>query len=211
MRQMILPLVLLGAALSAGCASMNADECRTANWEVVGYEDGSLGAPSSRVGNHRKSCAEHGVSPDLQAYTTGYDKGVRTYCVPDTAFALGKAGRNLPAVCPADLYKPFAAAFEEGRTVYLDIKKVNEQIAVLDKDIKKLNKQMEFLTSAREEVGADGQPPSRQEIDSADELIRRLEMDVQELQLQREQHTSELQTLRAATRRGGESATSARR
>ncbi len=54
--------------LISGCATMGKDECLTSNWRSIGYEDGARGYPPERIGNHRKACAKHSVSPDLQTY-----------------------------------------------------------------------------------------------------------------------------------------------
>jgi hypothetical protein len=203
MQRIHLSLLFLIAVFSSGCATMNADECQMADWQVIGYEDGSSGKPSTQIGDHRKACAKHGVSPDLQAYTQGYDKGIRTYCVQDTAFALGKKGQNMPSVCPTDVNQSFSAAYEEGRMIFLDIQKVNKQIAGVDKEIKEINQEIEFLLASKYEVGANGKRPTKQEQEAAGRLIRRQEIEVQELQNQREEYDSNLQRLRAVTHISG--------
>ena len=50
------------------CATLNKDECLTADWYQIGYEDGAKGYPLSRIGKHRKACAKHGVTPDMPPY-----------------------------------------------------------------------------------------------------------------------------------------------
>ena len=39
-----LATTLLALGIMSGCATMNADECRNADWRIVGYEDGLQGA-----------------------------------------------------------------------------------------------------------------------------------------------------------------------
>ena len=80
--RLALPLAAI-ACLLAGCSStMSKDECRTVDWRTVGYEDGVAGRSGERIGEHRKACAEHGVTPDLNAYRAGRAEGLREYCQP---------------------------------------------------------------------------------------------------------------------------------
>jgi hypothetical protein len=76
----------------AGCAGMSEQACLTSDWRTVGFEDGSLGRSEATIGSYRKQCAEHGVSPDLDAYRTGHADGVRVYCKPGNGFEVGHSG-----------------------------------------------------------------------------------------------------------------------
>ncbi len=76
----------------AGCAGMSEQACLTSDWRTVGFEDGSLGRSEATIGNYRKACAEHGVSPDLDAYRSGHADGVKTYCRPGNGFEVGHSG-----------------------------------------------------------------------------------------------------------------------
>ena len=60
--------ILAGLWALAGCSSMSANECMATDWRTVGYEDGVSGYSGDRVGQYRKACTKHGVSPDLTAY-----------------------------------------------------------------------------------------------------------------------------------------------
>lgn len=117
-----------------GCASMSADECLTANWELIGLEDGSQGYELAKIGRHRKACAEHGVSPDLQAYEIGHKRGVRTYCTWDKGFAKGKSGGDYNGICPADLEIEFVSGLSSGREIY----DLNRQLQATRSDMAEL-------------------------------------------------------------------------
>jgi hypothetical protein len=106
-------LLALGA-----CATMDRDECLTVDWRTVGFEDGAAGYSGDRIGQHRKACAKHGVTPDLTAYQSGREDGLREYCVPNNGFRLGSQGGSYGGMCPADLEPAFADAFESGRHLY---------------------------------------------------------------------------------------------
>src|SRR5262245_18372320 len=75
---------VLAAAWLGGCASrgMAKEECVSADWQTIGYEDGLRGLPPDRIGAHRVACAKYQVSPNLVAYTEGRQLGLREYCQP---------------------------------------------------------------------------------------------------------------------------------
>jgi len=108
---------LLILALS-GCATMNKSECLTVDWRTVGYEDGVAGRSGDRIAQHRKACAKHGVAPDLDAYQSGRDQGLREYCQPETGYQLGARGGAFNSSCPADLKEDFQAAYHSGFELY---------------------------------------------------------------------------------------------
>lgn len=109
--------VLTGLAVFPGCASMSADECRTADWRTVGFEDG-LDGSAGRIGDHRQACARVGVTPDLDAYERGRAAGLRQFCVPARGYEAASNGYTYDGVCPADLEDAFLEAVEDGRVLY---------------------------------------------------------------------------------------------
>lgn len=110
----------LGLALivSACASGLSKEECRLADWRTIGYEDGARGAPQSRIGEHRKSCADHGVTPDLDAYRHGWNDGVQNYCKPGSGYRLGRSGSYYAGVCPAALEPAFLQAYGHGREIH---------------------------------------------------------------------------------------------
>ncbi|UCG71626.1 MAG: DUF2799 domain-containing protein [Chromatiales bacterium] len=101
-----------------GCASMSGQECMVADWQAIGYEDGVRGSTADRIGNHRKACAKHGIAPDLKAYQTGREAGLREFCQPENGYNLGVRGASYSGVCPADLDVDFYAAYSDGKRLY---------------------------------------------------------------------------------------------
>jgi hypothetical protein len=83
-----------------------------------GYEDGARGYPPERIGSHRKACAKHSVTPDLQAYQAGRAEGLQEFCQPHKGFQLGSRGGNYAGVCPAELEPDFVEAYRVGRVLY---------------------------------------------------------------------------------------------
>jgi Protein of unknown function (DUF2799) len=103
----------------SACATMNKDERLTVDWRTVGFEDGAAGRPGDRIGQHRKACAKHGVTPDLAAYQAGREEGLREYCRPANGFRLGSQGGSYDGSCPADLEPGFVDAYQSGRQLHV--------------------------------------------------------------------------------------------
>jgi len=110
--------ILTGLWAIAGCSSMSANECLATDWRTVGYEDGVSGYSGDRVGQYRKACAKHGVTPDLNAYQGGRDQGLQEFCKPLNGFRTGAHGRGYNGICPDALDGPFLEAYESGRQLY---------------------------------------------------------------------------------------------
>jgi hypothetical protein len=110
--------LLAGMVLLNGCATMNESECLTVDWQTVGFEDGVAGYSGDRIGQHRKACAKHGVSPDLVGYQRGREAGLKEYCQPANGFRVGSHGGSYAGICPAELDGAFTSAYESGRQLY---------------------------------------------------------------------------------------------
>ncbi len=129
----------------SGCATMSADECTTSDWHAIGFEDGARGYTAEQLGNRRKACAKHGVTPDFEAYQAGRAQGLRQYCQPSRGFSLGSSGSRYNGVCPADLEAPFVDAYNQGHHLYTLRAKVNganSQINQKKRELKKVNDQI---------------------------------------------------------------------
>lgn len=113
-------ILLTGFTLStlAACSTMNKSECLTADWNTIGYGDGTRGYSASRISSHRSACAEHGVKPNLNAYTTGRDKGLMQYCIPAKGYNRGRSGYGYNGVCSGKNEPAFVDALNYGLTIY---------------------------------------------------------------------------------------------
>jgi gas vesicle protein len=114
MRDYRLVLGILLALLASSCATMDKSECRQADWQMIGIEDGARGHPVSYIGNHRTACAEHGVQPDLAQYQLGHQTGLTQFCTARNGFNQGRAGRKYNEVCPAGLREQFVRGYNTG-------------------------------------------------------------------------------------------------
>lgn len=130
----------------SGCASMNGDQCLTSDWQAIGFEDGSRGYSASRLGNHRKACAKHGVTPDFEAYQAGHDKGLNTYCQPSRGFSLGNNGGTYNGVCSAHREGDFIDAFNTGHKLYSLRSRVNTANSQIQRKRQHLASNAELMT-----------------------------------------------------------------
>jgi len=62
-----------------GCVSMDAAECRGANWQEIGYRDGLAGMQWTTDAVYEGQCARHGITLDAVAYKTGWQDGKWEY------------------------------------------------------------------------------------------------------------------------------------
>lgn len=112
-------LALFAVMLLAGCASgLGKDECITADWRMIGYEDGLHGFPSDRIGFHRASCAKYQVVPNLAAYSEGRERGLAEYCQPKNGFRVGLHGGGYANVCSGAVETAFVDSYRYGRQIH---------------------------------------------------------------------------------------------
>lgn len=140
--------MVCAALLAAGCATMDESECREADWRTVGLEDGSAGRRLDYIGNHRRSCADHGVKPDLEAYRDGHAIGARQFCTPANGFRQGRAGRAYAGICPADLEGGFLAAHATGHRLHdlsTEIDRLWREARQMDDDLAQMSKRSDNL------------------------------------------------------------------
>lgn len=123
LRRLLVPVL----ALSLGaCASLSEKECRTADWERIGYHDGGAGADRTRVEDHGEACGKIGVAVDRKRYFQGYEAGLLRYCTPENAVTVGLSGAGYGGVCPPALDARFAENYRAARYVYEQRQRVSE-------------------------------------------------------------------------------------
>lgn len=143
-------MLLSLSLLVTGCASMNKQECYSANWQAIGYEDASQGKELIRFSEHRKACAKHNITANLEAYKQGHAQGARTYCTPLRGYNLGKSNQALPSFCPSDLTATMRHSYNLGRDLFLEkqilqgkINSINEESKKYDANIAKLSSELQ--------------------------------------------------------------------
>jgi hypothetical protein len=138
-------LKVIGAALAAlltsGCATMSADECVTADWKAVGYEDGARGYTTEQFSKHRKACADHGVTPSFADYQAGREGGLVEFCQPGRGFDVGARGGRYYGVCSVNLEPDFLDAYNAGRHLYTlqsNVNNASSSISAKESELKRV-------------------------------------------------------------------------
>jgi hypothetical protein len=110
----------LACVFLSGCAGgMSSEECLSADWYAIGYEDGARGATVSAVTPRRQACAKKaGVTIDMASYLDGREEGLTHYCTPANGYAVGSRGANYYGVCDGPREAQFLEAFETGRYLF---------------------------------------------------------------------------------------------
>lgn len=175
-----LPILAICSAITSGCATLDNAECQSADWYLIGFEDGSRGYDASRIRSHRQACAEAQVTPDINRYLLGLERGYQDYCVANKGYQLGATGGSYNNVCPAKQAAEFAQAFQHGR----DYHRISSAITELEQRLQDNQLQLDELTANNQKleqqlISAEGNSSSRQSylntIKSNERTILRLE------------------------------------
>ncbi|MBM0103251.1 DUF2799 domain-containing protein [Steroidobacter sp. S1-65] len=190
-------LLALGA-----CATMDREECLTVDWRTVGFEDGVRGYAGDRIGQHRKACAKHGVTPDFAAYQAGREAGLREFCVPANGFRLGSQGGSYSGICPADLEPAFADAYRSGQQLYtLESRLSNVTHSLNSKREKLRDAEADIVTRSAVAISSDATVEERAQavvdVKQLGELVGRLKSEIKQLEEERVHSERDLQDYRA--------------
>lgn len=112
---------------------------------MIGFEDGSKGYGAEQLGERRKACAKHGITPDLQAYRAGREEGLRDFCQPSRGFNLGSRGGRYNGVCPAETEVEFLDAYRAGYHLHelqANVNSANYQINAKQHELEHIQEQI---------------------------------------------------------------------
>ena len=201
MNKQILMILLLFASL-AGCSGLRQIDCQSADWTLIGYEDGESGKPASELDGHQETCAEQGVAMDLDAYNAGYEEGVRAYCQPENGFELGQSGVEYTIDCPADLSVAFLQEYIEGSRFYPYYRNINEREMTIISNINTIGSLQTSIASGYIQMDSPGISSSqrnaiRQNIDSMQSQMRQYELNNERLEAEISEWASRLQEMKA--------------
>ncbi|WP_193187051.1 DUF2799 domain-containing protein [Nisaea sediminum] len=144
----------------AGCSSLSKEECRLGDWNAIGFADGSKGKGSKRIADHRKSCAEYGISPNLDAYLAGRERGLDHYCAPSNGYQAGLRDDDYDGVCRARDEAAFLAAYNAGLAVHEVKDKIDDleyQIRKKRREVEEVDKALDLARSRKIASAADGE------------------------------------------------------
>ena len=142
--------------LLSSCANMNESDCLTADWKLIGFEDGSSGKNELTISQHRKECAEYGVTPDLNVYRQGHFDGSKRFCTANNGFSRGRQGKDYSRSCPQQLEAEFLTGFTDGRTLHALKKVLNQKTSELEDAYENLDWLEHTIAEKNELMIADG-------------------------------------------------------
>lgn len=194
-------IVIAALALAVqGCASMSKNECVTADWYAIGYESGIRGEREAQIAEHRKACAEHGVTPDLARFMAGRDAGLERFCEPRNGYRLGRAGTGYAGVCPQQLESGFMQAYGAGREIYevqQNINRLGRRIDARQAELKRLNE--DIADKQAELIRAGTTPPRRalllSQMLELQQAVKSVEADSYDARVDRDRERSRLSHL----------------
>jgi hypothetical protein len=140
-------------AVLSGCASMNKEECLSANWRQVGFSDGAKGLTNKQIEQHAKACAEYGVQVNLDEYLSGRAQGLLTYCQAENGFIVGRSGeRQVATDCPEHLRPAFMEQYNRGLIVHAIESDLESRRSRASYYRRKLRERDERITDIRTEL-----------------------------------------------------------
>ena len=147
--------LILAAGLLAGCETVSKEQCVAGDWSEIGRAHAAQGYPSSRFEDVAKDCGRHGITPDPQAYMSGWDKGVQLYCTPLNGFNLGRQNTSLSPICPPNLAGEAERAHRLGKRIWTTRDKVTQLERRIDdrqREIDRLRSELDRL-DCRDKTG----------------------------------------------------------
>ncbi len=162
-RWMIGLIVGAGALAASGCATMSEDQCRVGDWGGQGLRDGSAGLPMSRLEDHAKACAKHGVAPDVTPYRSAREDGLRGYCRLERGFAEGRAGRNYHGVCRPEEEAEFVPAWRDGQRLHAAESALESAVSELSSAVAWIDDREDKLAAKQRELGEEDKTDAERE------------------------------------------------
>lgn len=93
---------------------MTEQECISADWRAVGYEQAIQGKDTRQFEHFRKDCAKHTVTANLDEFWQGHLEGLKHYCSFDNGLALGQQGKPYNTTCSSSKYSEFDEGHRAG-------------------------------------------------------------------------------------------------
>ncbi|WP_061011232.1 DUF2799 domain-containing protein [Photobacterium leiognathi] len=166
--------LILCSTLTA-CSVMNQQECETANWNALGYVDGSQGAASSQFTERSSACSEYNVRADFAQYQAGYQKGLINYCTESKGFYVGSRGKEYQGVCPAKTASAFLTGYHHGQELYQLKQELNQAEQELRSEKYEVEHQKDKLKDLKNSLIYDNlsSRERREKLDEIEELNNR--------------------------------------
>ncbi len=124
----------------AGCQTMSPTECKIANWQQMGQQDGSAGR-SEQIAQRVDSCSEQNVAVATNAvsqYRQGYQQGLKYYCTPAQVLDAALTGSSNISICPLATQAALKPAARLGSRVH----ETREAVERLDHEQQKIEREL---------------------------------------------------------------------
>ncbi len=109
---------------------MSKNECMNANWNLIGQQDGFKGN-GSLLQQRSQACVKHQIVLDNGSYASGYHKGLKNYCNPQTVFDYALQGNGNYQSCPMEMQNRLRPYYTVANNFY----KADKQLKSLEDDI----------------------------------------------------------------------------
>ncbi len=189
----------------AGCATLDKENCLSADWQLIGFNDGVEGRDAGRLEQHRDACSDYGVVPQMDQYLLGYDRGVRRYCTAVNGYREARAGKPLNAVCSGEQQQEFTRGFELGTEAHQQLARLESarhELSILTSeqraDVRDRNDKREQLIM--DGISSDTRAFLLSEINDLDHEIRLRNVHIKQQQQAVRMETRYLQELEAELR-----------
>ncbi|MFK7903184.1 MAG: DUF2799 domain-containing protein [Nitratireductor sp.] len=141
-----LVVAIFSLAFLASCQTLSKEECLSADWRVIGEQDGASGAnPQEKFRAHAKSCEPTGVRADQTLWNQGYQRGLIRFCTPVNGVSHGENGRPYYNNCPVAQAGVFSEGYELGRKVHSkrgEINSIKNRIKSIERSIESKEKRI---------------------------------------------------------------------
>lgn len=138
--------ILVVTLILSSCATLSPEECKQADWYLIGMTDAQKGYGKLRIDEHRKACAKVQVSPDVFTYQRGHEKGQKTYCTTANGFTQGSAGAQYQGACEGYLAEEFLRGYRDGQELYQARSRVDQLYRDIDtyhRDLERMRREID--------------------------------------------------------------------
>ena len=143
MRQSRVWMAVALCATLAGCETLSEDQCRKADWYLIGQKDGNDGRNDRWIDAHRRACSKANVVPDERTWQRGWAEGVRSFCTPRQGWRSGLADNSYSGACRDNNESQFLRYYDAGKAAYKTRKEreaIEREIGKAEEELKKADK-----------------------------------------------------------------------
>lgn len=157
-------IILVVTLFLSSCATLSPEECKQADWYLIGLTDAQKGFSKLRIDEHRKACAKVQVTPDLFTYQRGHEKGQKTYCTTANGFTQGSAGAQYQGACEGFLAEDFLRGYRDGQELYQARSRVDQLYRDIDTYHRDLERMRWEINEKQSQMAGENNPDRRRDL-----------------------------------------------